>query len=671
MRVLAPGVGRAGFRDHAAEARVGDHVGPGRGRAHAGRRGDHVLARIGGEVADAVALDAAARRAVRQHRAAWLGGARGHEGRHAALARRPPVHLIDQAAAAVAEHRARHRLQQDAVLVRDLLGVAHEDAARPVDHMRLHAGRDQAHDLFLQALAVDVALLVPDHQVHRQALQAPPGMRLHQLAHQLDVVGAGDLHQHDRQVTRDRVAPQARLAAPVAQQHAGLGAQAGLGIDHRAGQARVELRVGLAGVQLAQHHLRVRPGQLEHAVGEASVLVLLGQRDAGGAAIAHADDDVDHHRLVGRQRDAAAAGRDRIEHRAGAVGERARKVERGRRAEVVAAADEAGAVGLVADRADVARAAGRHPPAVHRHQLHHPRRGLLGRARAACAEHGGRPRQDLGLHEELAEGRVQRVGRHRREHDLAVARDLDRAPQIAVVGDAVAAQLDVVLRRDGDLGVGVDVAVAAPELGAALGEDGLVVVGDGAHGLVRGRPDLAAGDIAQVAEAAPGIARRILVPARDRQVLPAALPAAGVGDHHVVAAVGQQLDLGRRRVGAGDDTHRRLPGRNGLARAGTRVDVGLRGRAARRALLQQQQGRAQARVGLEATLHRTRQQQVREREQAHALVVGHERAHHDALHPARQARGRVVDGFVEAEAAVGPQGRETLQVGASRRGRDH
>ena len=45
--VLAPGVGAAGFRDHAAEARVGKHVGPRRRRLLAGRRGDDVLARVG------------------------------------------------------------------------------------------------------------------------------------------------------------------------------------------------------------------------------------------------------------------------------------------------------------------------------------------------------------------------------------------------------------------------------------------------------------------------------------------------------------------------------------------------------------------------------------------------------------------------------------------------
>ena len=51
------------------------------------------------------------------------------------------------------------------------------------------AGGDQAHDLVVQQLAVAAALLVPDHQVDREALQAPVGVRLHQLAHQFDVGG--------------------------------------------------------------------------------------------------------------------------------------------------------------------------------------------------------------------------------------------------------------------------------------------------------------------------------------------------------------------------------------------------------------------------------------------------------------------------------------------------
>src|SRR5574343_621145 len=47
----------------------------------------------------------------------------------------------------------------------------------------------------------------------------------------------------------------------------------------------------------------------------------------------------------------------------------------------------------------------------------------------------------------------------------------DGAHAIGLVGDARAAQLNVVFRRHHDFGVQVDVAVGAAELGAALGED--------------------------------------------------------------------------------------------------------------------------------------------------------------------------------------------------------
>ena len=62
---------------------------------------------------------------------------------------------------------------------------------------------------------------------------------------------------------------------------------------------------------------------------------------------------------------------------------------------------------------------------------------------------------------------------------------------------------------------------------------------------------------------------------------------------------------------------------------------------------------------------------MRQREQAHALVVRHERAHDRARLPARQPRRRVVDRLVEAESPGEPVAGEPLQVAARLLGRDH
>jgi hypothetical protein len=92
--------------------------------------------------------------------------------------------------------------------------------------------------------------------------------------------GIADLTEHDRHVARHRMAPEPGLPAAVLREQAGLGAQRGVGIEDRAGQTRVELDIGLAGIELAQHHLAVGPGQVEDAIGQALVLVLLDQSQA-------------------------------------------------------------------------------------------------------------------------------------------------------------------------------------------------------------------------------------------------------------------------------------------------------------------------------------------------------------------------------------------------------
>ena len=105
----------------------------------------------------------------------------------------------------------------------------------------------------------------------------------------------------------------------VLDQHAGVGAQLRIGVDDRISQAAVELCIGFAGIQLAQHHLAVGPGQFEHAIGQMAIMEFLDQANTGFAGVSHAGDDVDDHRLLGLKRDLLADRGDRVEYRAGTV----------------------------------------------------------------------------------------------------------------------------------------------------------------------------------------------------------------------------------------------------------------------------------------------------------------------------------------------------------------
>ncbi len=118
-----------------------------------------------------------------------------------------------------------------------LLCMTNENAAGTIDDMCFDTGSDQPDDLLLQPLPIHVVIFVPDHQIHGQPLEAPVGVRLHELAHKFDIVGVGNLQQYDRQVTGDGVTPEAGLSATVANQDARGCAQRSVGVNHRAGEA--------------------------------------------------------------------------------------------------------------------------------------------------------------------------------------------------------------------------------------------------------------------------------------------------------------------------------------------------------------------------------------------------------------------------------------------------
>ena len=159
---------------------------------------------------------------------------------------------------------------------------------------------------------------------------------------------------------------------------------------------------------------------------------------------------------------------NRIEHRALAARERRGIAHRLRIGDRVSAADEPHAVGLIGNFSDVRP--------VHGHQVKHPWRLLVEGAGPAGAENRLPLAEDLGLNEKIAERRMQRVRGRRCENDFRVTRDVDRSARPRAVGDADPAQFDVVFRRNGDLGMRVEVVVAAAELRPRLRENRFVIV---------------------------------------------------------------------------------------------------------------------------------------------------------------------------------------------------
>ena len=134
--------------------------------------------------------------------------------------------------------------------------------------------------------------------------------------------------------------------------------------------------------------------------------------------------------------------------------------------------------------------------AVHRHQVKHPWGRIALRARTPSTENGVPLVQCLRLHEEIAECRRLGIARRRREHDFGIGGDFDGSPRPCTIGDAHAAQLDIVFGRYRYLGMGVEVVIAATKFDAPFGKNHLVALRRFQSGLVSGRPEFTGGHIA-------------------------------------------------------------------------------------------------------------------------------------------------------------------------------
>jgi hypothetical protein len=155
----------------------------------------------------------------------------------------------------------------------------------------------------------------------------------------------------------------------------------------------------------------VCPRQVEDPIPETPVLVFLDQAQGCVASLADSGDNIDRGRFFCSERDAITDRDDRIQHGALTAGERpgegrciTHRLLAGNR---ISAVDEPQAVGLIRDFSDVR--------AVHGHQMKHPGSVLALGAGPARAENRPLPSEDLGLNNEIAERRMQRIRRRRGE----------------------------------------------------------------------------------------------------------------------------------------------------------------------------------------------------------------------------------------------------------------
>ncbi len=279
---------------------------------------------------------------------------------------------------------------------------------------------------------------------------------------------------------------------------------------------------------------------------------------------------------------------------------------------------------------------------------------------------------EFGLHEQLGESRMGDVVSRARQRQLGIGGQLDLARARAVIGDADAAHLRVVLGRHDHLGQRRHPSVAAHDLGAVLGEARGVLRRLRDRRLIGRRPDFAVLDVAQEDIASPIVAGRILAPARHRHVAPARVAGARHRQHHGEIAVRQQMRARQPAIGRGvAPPHVGHDGAD-LDRLG---DLGRRRPrhhdVARHALLQQKLRRLHDGFGVEALAHLAVLQRIGDGDQAHRLVMRHVAAHDGDLGAFRKARRRVVHRLVPAIGAAPALVGEALEIARRMGGIDH
>ena len=572
--------------------------------------------------------------------------------------------LPRERAARRAKDHAREAEEDAAVVGAHLLPAAKEHAPALVELLLGGRGPNDRARAVLNRLEVPHGLFVEDDEIDAHPVEAEVFVREEGLAQQLPEVEVVEAKNQRREIARDAVCPE-RAASPGRLARRRSVAELGLGVDHGGEQALEAMGLRRADAQVLQLDARVGPCQLEgawHRAGcgvrlEPVERLLARGREHGRKGHARAS--------AGRDRDLLAEGDHRIEDGPCGPREGHASVLGGRARDITPATEEPCPRAFEAERAPVALGRDEH--------LDDPRLGLARGAGPALGEHGAAFRERLDLDEEVRKRGVRDVGAAGREDNLAVGREVEPTRLFAVVRQGDPPELRRVLGRNHDLGHGLDVAIAPPELHAIDRERGIVEVGVFPGGPLARRPDLVRVEVAHVDVGTPSAEGVVLAEAMHVHPLPRREAVASRGDQRRHFPVPEEVDARGRDL---PEAHVLLGVEIRLAEQERRHRGGAQSdqrRADRDALLEEQLGRHDPRIGVKPALHRLSVERVVERDQRHPLVMRHVGFDQDAPPARGQVRLGEVDGLVEAEgpkSALLGERAEVLRgkIGAHQRG---
>ncbi len=577
------------------------------------------------------------------------------------------LELLEEPATLRRQNDARDGSQKGSRFGRDEVGAQHEDAARLSFRAGLRtrlACPDQGLDRDLKLLDIGGLALVQDDEIDGELFHPPIFVRLQQFADDVDIFDIGDAQKHDRQIAGNALRPQTGLRAAAPHDRIRGRAQGRRGIDHMSREPLKQPRLARRHAEMVELHLSLRPRQHRGARERGGVAMLVDaveQRCAAGGG----DGPKGHaNGRARRDADAAADREDRVEDGADRIRQRPAIHHGDGRANAAAAAEESRSVGFEFGSADGF--------AVDDGQMRGPDFRLARRPPSPRRQ----DRADVGeifrLDEQFREGGMRDVGALRRQNEFGVGRDFDFARAAARIRDRDPANFRVVLARDEHVQRRRQRAVAARHLGAVLVEDHGIVVRLDAARLKARRPRHAAAHVLDEEVGAEVVAGRILAPARQRQIAPAAVSRAGRREHGGVAAVRKKMRGGRRLMRGGEPAS---AGRLDIASAGGRLHFrrpGARRRdVARHALLQQQFAGLDDRLGMEALPHRAIEQGVGDGDDRHALMMRHEGSHDGDAFALGHARRRIIQRIVEAVATLRADLGQTRQIGRGGARIDH